>query len=157
MGSTGLIKALAGHSVIGIDTAPIIYYFEENPHFFSLMQTLIRYVEENDGCRLITSPITVAEIFAFPFRNNRQDLAGIYKSALLESKTIFVHSMALSDYVRAAELRARYNIKTPDALQIAGCLAAGCDIFVTNDVQLQRVKEINVLVLADFLDGPPKE
>ena len=157
MGSTTLVKALAGHTLIGIDTAPIIYYFEENPHFFSLMQALIRYAEANDDCRLITSPITVAEIFAFPIRNNRQDLFEIYKSALLESETIFVHPMALSDYVRAAELRARYNIKTPDALQIAGCLAAGCDLFVTNDIQLQRVKEIDVLVLADFLDGPPKE
>ncbi len=75
MGSTELLKTLDGYTLIGIDTAPIIYYFEENPHFFALMQTLIRYAEANDECRLITSPITVAEIFAFPIRNNRQDLA----------------------------------------------------------------------------------
>lgn len=157
MGSTDLLKALDGHTVIGIDTAPIIYYFEENPHFFSLMQAIILYAEENDECRLITSPITLAEVFMYPIRQNRQQLVETYKSALLESKTITVYPMALSDYVRAAELRAKYNIKTPDALQIAGCLSANCDIFVTNDIQLRRVTEIEVLVLADFLDEPSKK
>ena len=157
MGSTDLIKALTGHTRIGLDTAPIIYYFEENPYFFPLMQVLVAYAEANAECQLITSPLTLAEVFAYPIRQNRQELVEIYKSALLESETITVHPMALSDYMRAAELRAKYSIKTPDALQIAGCLSAGCDLFVTNDIQLRRVTEIAVLVLADFLDEPSKK
>ncbi len=48
----------------------------------------------------------------------------------------------------AAELRAKYQIRTPDALQLASALTASCDAFLTNDAKLQRVTEVRVLVLA---------
>jgi predicted nucleic acid-binding protein len=51
----------------------------------------------------------------------------------------------------AADLRARYNLRTPDALQVATAIAAGCDAFLTNDAALQCVSELRVLVL-DQLD-----
>lgn len=47
----------------------------------------------------------------------------------------------------AADLGARYNLRTPDALQVATALAAGCDAFLTNDSAFQRVSEIRILVL----------
>jgi predicted nucleic acid-binding protein len=48
---------------------------------------------------------------------------------------------------RAADLRARYNVRTPDAIQLATALEAGCDAFLTNDLALRRVAELRVLVL----------
>ncbi len=48
---------------------------------------------------------------------------------------------------QAAELRARYNLSLPDARQCAVALNTGCDTFLTNDVNLQRVTELNVVVL----------
>jgi predicted nucleic acid-binding protein len=50
----------------------------------------------------------------------------------------------------AAELRARYRIKLPDAIQIAAALAKRCEAFITNDRQLAKVSEIRVLVLDDL-------
>jgi predicted nucleic acid-binding protein len=41
--------------------------------------------------------------------------------------------------MQAASLRARYGLRTPDALQISVALAAGCSAFLTNDARLQRV------------------
>ena len=51
----------------------------------------------------------------------------------------------------AAELRARHNIRLPDALQVAVALQSGCDAFITNDKQLLRVDEMAILVLDDFV------
>ncbi len=48
---------------------------------------------------------------------------------------------------RAAFLRARYNIKTPDALQLATALLTGGKFFLTNDESLSSVEEIHVLIL----------
>jgi predicted nucleic acid-binding protein len=53
----------------------------------------------------------------------------------------------------AAEMRASYGFRTPDALQLACGIAAGCDAFLTNDHTLRRVTEIPVLVLDDLLEG----
>jgi predicted nucleic acid-binding protein len=49
-------------------------------------------------------------------------------------------------------LRGRYPIlRALDAVQLAAALDAGADAFLANDKKLQRVKEIKVLVLADYL------
>lgn len=51
---------------------------------------------------------------------------------------------------QAAELRARYNITLPDALQIAAALNTDCEVLLTNDGSLERVKELRVLVLDEL-------
>jgi predicted nucleic acid-binding protein len=51
----------------------------------------------------------------------------------------------------AAELRAKYRLRTPDALQIGTAIESSCHAFLTNDFGIQRVTEISVLVL-DELD-----
>lgn len=48
---------------------------------------------------------------------------------------------------QAAELRARYNNTSPDALQIAAALVGVCGASLTNDATPKRVTEINVVVL----------
>jgi predicted nucleic acid-binding protein len=52
---------------------------------------------------------------------------------------------------RAAELRARYHLRTPDALQVATALLSDCQAFLTNDKDLSRIIEIQVLVLETLL------
>jgi predicted nucleic acid-binding protein len=44
----------------------------------------------------------------------------------------------------------RYQIRTPDALQLAAAISAEADAFLTNDHALKRVKEITVLVMDDI-------
>ena len=48
---------------------------------------------------------------------------------------------------RAAELRAKYRFKTPDAIHLAAAIEHGCDRFLTNDVKLQSCSEIVVDLL----------
>jgi predicted nucleic acid-binding protein len=50
----------------------------------------------------------------------------------------------------AADLRARYNLRTPDALQLATAIKAGCDAFLTNDATLKKVTELKILVLSEL-------
>jgi predicted nucleic acid-binding protein len=47
----------------------------------------------------------------------------------------------------AAELRARHNLRTPDAIQIATAIRSGTSWFLTNDAELANLSEISVLVL----------
>jgi len=54
---------------------------------------------------------------------------------------------------KASGLRAKYGLKTPDAIQIAATLQAGGAAFLTNDPILKRVTEIEILMLDDLVDG----
>lgn len=48
---------------------------------------------------------------------------------------------------RATELRARYNLKTPDALHYATAIETGAAVFLTGDRGLTRCSEVPVEVL----------
>lgn len=52
--------------------------------------------------------------------------------------------------ILAAELRAKYGIKTPDALFLATAILENANIFVTNDVRLKRIEEMNFLILGEY-------
>ncbi|HEY7677903.1 MAG TPA: PIN domain-containing protein, partial [Candidatus Methylomirabilis sp.] len=52
---------------------------------------------------------------------------------------------------RAAELRARYGIRTPDAIQAATAVEAGATAFVTSDRRLRRIRELPVLVVGQYV------
>lgn len=52
--------------------------------------------------------------------------------------------------ILAAKLRATYNLTLPDALQVSVAITAGCQAFLTNDVRLKRVKELQILVLDEM-------
>jgi predicted nucleic acid-binding protein len=53
----------------------------------------------------------------------------------------------------AAQLRAKYNVAPPDALQVAASLNYGAKAFLTNDRRLSRLQDlIDVLVMDDFVD-----
>jgi predicted nucleic acid-binding protein len=57
---------------------------------------------------------------------------------------------SISDAVfdRAATLRARHRLKTPDALHLAAAIEAGCDEFWTNDHRLDTAASGYLRVLA---------
>ena len=46
----------------------------------------------------------------------------------------------------------KYNLKTPDAIQISIGVLNGAQIFLTNDINLKQVKEIKVILLDDLID-----
>jgi predicted nucleic acid-binding protein len=53
----------------------------------------------------------------------------------------------------AARLRATYNLRTPDAIQLATAIHAGATTFLTNDERLAVVPDLNILVLDALRPG----
>jgi predicted nucleic acid-binding protein len=50
----------------------------------------------------------------------------------------------------ASDIRAKYAINTPDAIQIATSLSARADYFLTNDLYLKKIQDIEILLLDDI-------
>ena len=52
--------------------------------------------------------------------------------------------------IRAAEIRARYGLRAPDAIMLATAVESGATLAVTNDSAWRKVDEIEVLLLRDL-------
>jgi len=51
-----------------------------------------------------------------------------------------------------ARLRAEHNLRTPDALQAATALSSGATGFISNDPVFQRLGNLEIAILDDFLE-----
>jgi predicted nucleic acid-binding protein len=147
-----LADALAACSSIGLDSAPFIYVFERHPEF---AMSAVEVFENITQSRLVgfTTVVTFAEIAVIPLRRGRDDIAQQYRDAIANMPNLHVIDIDRALAMGAARLRAAYNLRTPDALQLAACIQAGAEAFITNDRQLQRVREIPVLLLSDFVES----
>ena len=144
-----LEQDLAAHAIIGVDTAPFIYLWERHSRYFTLSETLFRYLKRPQ-VKGITSVITLIEACVHPQRQGRLDLVQAYERSLLYSRQVQMLPVDVAPARRAVVLRAQYNIHVPDALQIAAAIEAGATAFVTNDRRLTKVREIHVLLFDDY-------
>lgn len=139
------IEALRG-STVGLDTGPLIYYIEEHPAFLAKTKPFFEVAQRNEF-RIVTSFITLIEVLVHPLREGRSELAEEYRSILLQSPALTTVPLDESIAEQAAELRARHNLRTPDAIQLATAIRSGASWFLTNDAQLANLSDISVLVL----------
>lgn len=146
---TKVEAALSGVTRLGLDTAPIIYLIERHPVFGDTARAVFDRIAAGP-LEAYTSVITLTEVLTVPIRNGDTATETLYRTRLLFSRNLTTLSAIPAIAERAAELRARYNLRTPDALQIATALHARCEAFLTNDKRLQRVTELAILVLEDL-------
>lgn len=142
-------EALEGVSHLFLDTAPIIYFVEQNPRYLDRTEYIFSAID-NGQLTAVTSPITLSECLVFPYRSGDEKLKADFVDLLVRGRHT---QFTLIDEMigqRAAELRANYNLSLTDALQIAAALDQGCQAFLTNDRQLSRVTEIRIVVIEDL-------
>lgn len=132
---------------IGLDTNVLIYYIEEHPVFLKKVEPLIDKIVEGKATG-ITSYVTLLELLVKPIREERFDLVEQYRTILMAQLEMVPLDESVS--LKAAQLRAEYGLKTPDAIQLASVIHKNGDVFITNDRGMENVKEIKVLTLKDM-------
>jgi predicted nucleic acid-binding protein len=145
----GLIDDL-GPGALAIDTAIFIYFIEEEPRFLPLVVPLF---EEADAGRreLVTSSVTLLEVLVVPYRSGAVQLAERYELLLTRSRGVRMTDITRDQLRAAAQLRAATGMKTPDALQIASAIGAGCRTFLTNDRAVPSVPGLRIVQLSSYV------
>jgi predicted nucleic acid-binding protein len=135
---------------IMLDTAPLIYYIENINPYFALLQGLFESIAIGDN-PAVTSIVTLIEVLTKPIRDKQYELAEKYRLYLTQSKNLELIAVTTEIGEQSAYLRAKYNLRTADAIQVAVAIVSGSHLFITNDMIFKRVKEINVVILDDLL------
>ncbi len=127
-----------------LDSAPLIYLVENvSPYVEQLVERL-----SSEDVQQVCSDLARLECRVKPLRDDETALLTAFDTYFAE---IINETVPLSRAViaRATEIRARFGFKTPDAIHLACAVIANCDLFLTNDKQLERFSEIAVEVIGD--------
>ena len=143
-----VIADLIGKTVF-LDTAPLIYFIERNNQFHSRLLPLFAANAAN-GVGFMSSTITLLEVLVKPLRNGGASLAKQYSDILTKSPTLQLISISPAISEEAASIRAQYNFRTPDAIQLATAKMLNADAFLTNDTDLKRAAGLQIVTLSEL-------
>lgn len=146
----GWLEPLHG-SLVAIDTAPIIYHFEDHPRFGPPLLDFFAAVDQG-AFRLTTSVITLIEVLVQPLRRGDDRLAERYRTLLAQNALVRVLPVSEGIAERAAALRAAGSLRLPDANQLASAIEAGAQFLITNDKSLPHVEGVACVTVSDIVE-----
>ncbi|HNT49031.1 MAG TPA: PIN domain-containing protein [Cyclobacteriaceae bacterium] len=132
------------NKAVYLDTAPLIYYLEDNPAYSKFLELLFKKNEAGDFI-FYTSVITLTEVLTLPFRQGNHRLAEQYEYFLSGTQTLKLIRVNEAISKLAAKLRAEYGVRMPDAIHSATAMEIKADWFLTNDIALNKIKGLNVI------------
>ena len=140
---------MTGFDKVFIDTAPFIYFLERNDVFVGKVTDFFGYCIDNDKL-LVTSTVALEEFAVGPYKNDDEKLIDDFQAFLKDTGTTVV-SIDEDIAYEAARIRAKYTgFKGMDALQLACAVVSGCDLILTNDIQLRQFEEVPCILLDEL-------
>jgi predicted nucleic acid-binding protein len=114
-----------------------------------MLEPFFKAVEDRN-IFVVTSVMTLLEVLVHPIRDNDEQLIQRYQEVLFGSigfTTVNVNRVIAE---QAARLRASYNIRTPDSIQMATAIVYNAKYFLTNDLRLPSLAGLTVLKLDEL-------
>jgi predicted nucleic acid-binding protein len=145
----GLITDL-GPGPTALDTAIFIYFIEEHPDYLPLLAPLFSAVASGER-DIVTSAVTLLEVLVVPYRTGDMLLAERYEALLTRSRGLHLVETDRSQLRAAAQVRALYHVRTPDAMQLAAALSKRCTALLTNDREMPNLPGLKFLQLRTYL------
>lgn len=140
---------LATPGIVALDTAVFIYYIERRLEYAAAVVPIFQAYGRGE-IEIVTSSITLLEVLVKPYRAADPKLALDYEDILTRSDGLRMIDVDRGQLMFASRLRAHHGLKTPDALQIAAALTAGCSAFITNDKRLPDIPGLSIIQLRDL-------
>lgn len=143
-------KTLANSQKIALDSSCFIYHIEQNPKYLELTRIVFKELLPNDRIKAVASTLTLTEILIKPYKLNRPGLALAYKTLIkaVPNFSLFAPDEQVAD--TAAQIRAKYGLRTPDSIHLATAIESGAKAIIANDRRWRQVKEINTILLEEF-------
>jgi predicted nucleic acid-binding protein len=115
--------------MIYLDSCILIYALEDQGDRGNAVRRALADVE----VAVASSALALQECLVGPLRDRNAELRDRYVALFTRIESIALDTAA---FIRAAELRADFALKTPDALHLAAAQLAGCTELWTNDQRL---------------------
>ena len=118
--------------LIYLDTCLLIYAIENHPVYAAPTRAALA---KEPGGRFAVSPLTKLECLVGPLKTGNLALQHRYEAGLAECAQL---PLPEAVFLQAAQLRARFGLKTPDALHLACAQHHQCAALGTNNERLEQ-------------------
>jgi predicted nucleic acid-binding protein len=135
---------------VALDTQIFIYFIEGENRYLPLIKPLFEAIDRGDLVGM-TSGLSLMEVLVEPYRSGNSRLADRYESLLTNSRGLRFIEVDRRVLKAAAQLRATFNLKPPDAIQVAAALVGDCSSFLTNDRRIGGIRGLKILQLKNYL------
>lgn len=139
---------LRRHPRVRLDSNLPIYLIEEHPAYHRLAERILRSIEAGRNIG-ICSTLSLLEVLVQPYRENNDELVNQFYALLTTYPRLQWIELSIGIADLGAQLRAKYQLKTPDAILAATSIEACGTGFIGNDSQLKPISELDILVLSD--------
>lgn len=116
--------------MIYLDSCILIYAVEDES---SRGSTVRQRLAEAHSAEIAISHLVIMECLVGPLKSADLTLHDHYVRAFAQFRVL---ELGRDEFLRAAQLRARQGLKTPDALHLATVQLSGCEELWTNDERL---------------------
>jgi len=130
--------------LVYVDANCVIYAVEKIEPYCLLLEPLWAAAAAGQ-LSIVTSELTWLETLVKPLHDGSKTLEKLFRD-FLSSREVQLVPTSLDVWEQAARLRS-VGLRTPDAVHAASSIAAGCDMFLTNDTAFQRVPNLPVTIL----------
>lgn len=131
---------------IGLDTSIWIYLLENNSKFVDQVSHIFSDIESGKISACF-SAIGLSELLTGPKKLGRFDVVAKYKQLISTFPNLDILGVNEHTVDLASDLRAKYGIRTPDAIHLASAIDWGAVEFLCNDKVLRKVREIKIKIL----------
>lgn len=118
--------------MIYLDTCLVIYLAERHPRYGARIADALRKASSS---RFAVSPLVKLECLVGPIKRGDPVLQSTYTGFFEAFETLALPEVV---YLQAAQLRARFGLRTPDALHLACAQHHRCEALWTNDDRLAK-------------------
>jgi len=130
--------------IVYLDTNIVIYTVEHDPVFGPKARSRLATARAT-GDSLMISDLTRMESLVGPLKSGDAAVEADFRTFFGLTKVVAITAAVCE---RAAHIRATYNFKPMDALQLAAAVEHGAKIFLTGDARLRTFTGLSVEVLS---------
>lgn len=133
---------------IFLDACVIIYWVEAAEPFYSTLIAKLKDIDRKYPDHEITvSRLSFLECLTLPLRNKDHKILELYRT-FFELPELVIIEIDRDVIDKATQLRAKYGLRTPDAIQAASCMTnSKKNLFLTNDKGFKKVDGLNSVLL----------
>ena len=123
--------------LVYLDSNAVIYAVEGYAELPGIRDALLIPMERGE-VKAVTSQLTLLETLVGPRKAGNEVAEAGYRRFLTPSPVLTVES--ITDFIleTAIEIRAKFGVKSPDAIHIATGIHFNCDCFITADAGWSR-------------------